>query len=715
MALLFVSCSNEVLKPPVANSVKVIDNYHGYQVEDLYRNLEDLKDSTVIDWFKSQGDFAFNRLKKIPKRQHLIDMQDRFDKIASYQISNISSTSNGFYFYIKSNAEENIGKLYYRSSINIEEKLLYDPSEYQKTLEEKYIINYIQPDWKGEKIAVSLSKQGEEISEIIIIDVLTKEVLQRIVKNANPSYGGIQWLPDNSGFIYVHFPITDPKDSQYSIQLKSVLFRLDGDPKNLEEVFSKNNNPKLQLKDEDFPFVHINTDYDEYVFGEVGGSSSFKRMYFKETKHLLSETKKWELLYRKSDMIKKVVLDGEDLIFLSAKNASNYRICKTSIVNPNFENPKILVSENSNEVITNFEVTKDGIFFVRVKNGVEAKLYSSINGLEEEIKIPNPSGKIQISAVNSVSQKLLVSNLGWIKGNTSYVYNTLKNTFTNFNLKLSDIDEDFENLIVKEIEVNSHDGTKVPLSIIYKKGIQKNGKNPTLFYGYGAYGTSAGPFFSTGFLSWVAEGGILVIAHVRGGGEKGNAWHKAGFKMTKPNTWKDMIACTEYMIKEGYTKPEKSAIWGTSAGGIMAGRAMTERPDLYAAVILVSPSVNMVRGEFQGNGPNSIKEFGTIKNHEEFKALLEMDSYHHIKEGIKYPSTLVTAGLNDGRVAPWIPAKFVAKLQAFNRSNNPMLFAVDFESGHGGMNNGALKLYEQYANALSFAFWQTGHPGYQPE
>jgi len=348
---------------------------------------------------------------------------------------------------------------------------------------------------------------------------------------------------------------------------------------------------------------------------------------------------------------------------------------------------------------------------VRVKNGVEAKLYFYNNGVERKVKLPNPSGRIQISSKGSAHSYLEVSTYGWIDGNTTYIYDIAKNEFVNLGFEPTTY---YENLVVEEIEVPSHDGVLVPVSIIYKKGIQKDGNNPTLFYGYGSYGFSTGPFFSPGFLNWVIEGGILTIAHVRGGGEKGENWHKAGFKTTKPNTWKDMIACTEYMISKGYTKPEKSAIWGTSAGGIMAGRAMTERPDLYSAVILISPSVNKLRSEFRANGSNSIKEFGTVKIKENFEALLKMDVYHSIKKNVMYPATLVTGGMKDGRVAIWTPAKFVAKLQAYNKSNNPTLFAVDFESGHGAANSTKLKVYELYANALSFAFWQTGHPGYQP-
>jgi prolyl oligopeptidase len=211
---------------------------------------------------------------------------------------------------------------------------------------------------------------------------------------------------------------------------------------------------------------------------------------------------------------------------------------------------------------------------------------------------------------------------------------------------------------------------------------------------------------------WVLEGGVYAVAHVRGGGEKGDDWHKGGFKKSKPNTWKDFISCAEHLISNQYTSPKKLAILSGSAGGILIGRAITERPDLFAAAIVEFGSLNMLRSEMRNNGANNIKEFGTTKNPEEFKALLEMDAYHHIQKGEKYPAVLLTAGLNDPRVPAWFSAKFMAKLQAYDASDNPKLLLVDSDSGHG-IDDTKTKIFERYANIIAFAFKLTGHPEYQ--
>ncbi|UOQ68440.1 prolyl oligopeptidase family serine peptidase [Hymenobacter volaticus] len=215
------------------------------------------------------------------------------------------------------------------------------------------------------------------------------------------------------------------------------------------------------------------------------------------------------------------------------------------------------------------------------------------------------------------------------------------------------------------------------------------------------------------FLLWTQQGGILACPHVRGGGELGEAWHKAGQKTTKPNTWKDLIACADYLVKNQYTSPGKVAINGGSAGGILIGRAMTERPDLFAVAIPEVGILNAVRMENSPNGPANTPEFGTMQKEEEAKGLLEMDAYQHLTPGTKYPATLVTAGFNDPRVIAWQPAKFAARLQASNTSGKPILFFTDYDAGHG-IGDSRRKQFESIADLLAFGLWQTGAPGFQP-
>jgi len=239
-----------------------------------------------------------------------------------------------------------------------------------------------------------------------------------------------------------------------------------------------------------------------------------------------------------------------------------------------------------------------------------------------------------------------------------------------------------------------------------------NGENPAVLYSYGSYGISTSPFFSPITLAYTMYNGVLVVPHVRGGGELGDAWHKAGQKLNKPNTWKDAIAAAEYLIDKKYTSAEKLSIMGGSAGGIFVGRSVTDRPDLFVAGAPIVGCMNTVRGEFTPNGPVNTPEFGTVKDPDEFKGLLAMDSYHHLKSGTDYPAMLITAGMNDPRVIAWQPSKFAAKMQHDNKGSSPILFLTNFEGGHGGRTT-LTQTLDDFSNIFSFFYWQSGHEDFK--
>ena len=268
-------------------------------------------------------------------------------------------------------------------------------------------------------------------------------------------------------------------------------------------------------------------------------------------------------------------------------------------------------------------------------------------------------------------------------------------------------------LVSEEVKVASYDGTMVPLSIIHRRDMKLDGSNPTLMDGYGAYGMTIDPFFEPRRIAWLERGGVFAEAHVRGGGEYGEDWHKWGQKLTKPNTWRDFIACAQYLIDHKYTSPAKLAGEGTSAGGITIGRAFTERPDLFAAALDRVGVSNAVRQEFSPNGPPNIPEFGSVQTQEGFEDLYAMDAYLHVRDGVKYPAVLDTTGWNDPRVASWEPGKMAARLQAASASGKPVLLRVEYAAGHG-MGSTKSQLEEEMADSWSFLFWQFGVPGFEP-
>ena len=680
----------------------------GITIKDPFRYVENLNDSLVKDWVHDQRQNSLGALSKIERHHHIVEKQIDHDKQKSSVISKLKITENGTHFYLKRMANENVPNLYYRNSFSGNEILLYDPKNYNPELDIEHVINYIEPSGDSSKIVVSLTSKGKEISELLIIDVDTGKVHPEILTNAWPSdIGGIQWLPDNKSFIYVYHPVMNPKQKGFLKNTESVLYRLGDKPEELEVILSKEHNSDLSIKEEDFPSITIN---DNYLIGKMVGGGSYYDAYYMTIEDIGS--KNWKPLFTKSDQIKSFRISGDSIVYRTGKEAPNFKICKTSIDNADFKNAKILVNEFKDKVVTDFELTSEGLYFVTNTNGVKASLYRKDNKNTEEIKLPQVYGSLSISSLGQSHPELWISAKGWITNNKRYLYRSGKLIAQNLNNEVNN--DNIENIFVEEIEIEARDGEKIPLSLIYNKNMIKDGKNRVLMDGYGSFGISMKPGFSLRRLLWVMEGGIYAITHVRGGGEKGDAWHKGGYRATKSNTWNDFIDCAEFLVDNEYTNPNQLAIWSGSAGGIMIGRAITKRPDLFGTAIVEFGSLNVSRSSVDPNGTNIAKEFGAFDNPEEFKYLLEMDAYQHIKDQENYPATLLMAGLNDPRVPVWNSLKFAARIQSANTSGKPNYLLLDSDTGHA-MDDTRLVKFTRYANILSFALWQTGHPEYQPD
>lgn len=709
---LMISCVPKTEKETLFNYPKIqkkieSDFHWDIKLDDPYRNLENLNDSTVLDWLKKQNNLTKNILNNIPNRElfkkNILNKKDQND----FTLSKIKMTSNNLKFYLKRNSSDNIAKLYFVDESAKKERLLFDPTSY--STEKEYIINFINPSWSGKKVIIGLTYDDKEFSDLIIYDLVNDKLLPDKINNTwVTELGGVEWLQDETGFIYTHLPILDTSHKEFLLNTKAVLYRL-GQNNSKRNIFSKSNGLDIPINEEDIPILYIPSVASKYAFASIAGASNYRDAYYTPISKI--ENNDWKLLYKKEDKIDGSILVNTDLYFITSKGASNSKICKTSLLNPSFENPKIIVDE-SDEVITDMCITNKGLFYVKTKNGVEAKLYQLENDKTKEIKLPAAAGNLDVFSNSIDSDNLWITLKGWIDKNSRYKYNFDTETFTK-EIISSKIDF-FEKgeVVIEEIEVNSNDGKKIPLSIIYKKGLKKDSQNRLLINAYGAYNWSNSPYPYKYLLHWVSNGGIYAVAHVRGGGEKGEQWYKGGFKSTKPNSWKDLIACTEYLINEKYVSKDNIAAWGASAGGITIGKAVTEKPDLFKAVMIKAGMLNATRSEFGTGGKNNIKEFGTVNDSLEFKALMEMDAYQHLQKNKKYPAFLLITGLNDSRISSWETTKFAARLQEVNASNHPTILKTNFDSGHG-FNSSPKEREEELINILTFFLWQTDHPGYQ--
>lgn len=709
--LLFLCAILKAQKSNLAISKSVTDEYFGIKVTDDYRNLEDLNDLSTSNWMKDQTQYSLSILRNIPSRQFYIDKRLEFDKKQSVSINQLNITDNDIYFYLKRLPQEKTSKLFYRKKFNGTEVEIFNPEEFKSENKKKYQINYIKPNYDGSKVVIALTESGKEISEMVIYDLKQGKLLSDILSNCWPSdSGGVSWLSDNNSFIYRYYPVIDPKSPLFLKDTESIFYTIGQNSQKLDILLSRQNNPELKINPEDFPRINFSSKKSKYIFGQISGATNFKDTYYMQITGVQSK-RNWKFLFNKEDKVTDFIEKDDNIIYISEKYGTN-AIYITSLQSPDFKNAKIIVPNISNEVITSINNLKDGFVFSTSKNGVEAKVYLYKNNHKYLLTLPFPAGNISITTKDNLSNDFWIVCSGWKNDSERFKYISQQNKFIPENISPIIEYPEFKNIVAEEITIKSHDGLDVPISLLYNKDIKKNTNNPLLIYAYGAYGTNISPSLSKTYLLWIQKGGIIAVAHVRGGGEKGEAWHEGGFKTTKPNSWKDLISCAEYMINEKYTSKNKIAIWGASAGGIAIGRAITERPDLFKAAIIDAGVVNATRMQFTPNGLNSAKEFGSLQIEPEFKALLEMDAYQHIKKGEKYPAMLITSGINDPRVSPWMPTKFAAKLLSSNKSENPIFLKIDYEGGHGGDIPVAQK-YDNVADTFAFALWQLGHKDYQ--
>ncbi|MCC2547641.1 prolyl oligopeptidase family serine peptidase [Hymenobacter sp. BT175] len=713
-ALWTVGAQAQPGTPPAAPSTPATDTYFGVQVVDPYRNLENLDDTAVRSWMKAQADYARRTLDGIPGRQGLISKMKDLDSRKAARVTRLIITENDRYFYLKTRPQDQQPKLYCRDGYQGAEVLLFDPESFEKG--KMYTINTFTPSFDGSKVAFALSEKGSEVGQGLVMEVKTRQLYpERLSPLALGGSG--DWLPDHNSFTYTPLNSADVKDTEARLNTQSFLHRV-GTPQSQDRpVFSARTYPALGIKPEEYAYAFYDND-TKLLCGLLYTVDRYIRAYYAPASDLGKPKISWQPLFRSEQEVTNFAGNEQYIYFVTSKNTPRQKIMRMPTARPEVATAEELVPESADEAISDeqFRVTSDGLYFVRTRNGVEAKLYFIANGSKtiEQIALPRPAGTIELQTKNVRSSDLWVLPVGWTSDRQRYRYTAATHQFRNEPLSSEVQYPEFSDLVVEEITVPSHDGVSVPLSLIYQKGTPRNSSAPVLMVGYGAYAKSTGPFFSPLYLLWARQGGVLAIPHVRGGGELGEEWHKAGQKATKPNTWKDLIASADYLVKNKYTAPGRIAINGGSAGGILIGRAMTERPDLFAVAIPEVGCLNAVRLENSPNGPVNVPEFGTVQKEDECKALLEMDAYLHLQKGINYPAALITAGFNDPRVIAWQPAKFAARLQASSTSGKPVLFFTDYDAGHG-IGDSKQKQFEVMADLLSFSLWQTGQPAFQPQ
>ena len=703
--------------PLVAPLQIVNDTYHGTTIADPYRYMEDFKSPLVQDWVKQQAEFADQTLHSLPGRKELLARIEELDAGAPFTISEIVRRPNEDLFYFKQLATENVAKVYFREAKTGVERLLIDPETFPKAKEQDHFtISFFRVSPEGSRLLYGFAASGSEETTLKVFDLAANKALPEAIDRLESEYALPCWLPDGKTFLYSrrrkvadHAPPTD--GFKFTQCYRHTLER---SVESAELIFANGATGSPSMAEMDFPAVIIPSG-SNWAVGQVKhGDETDISLYAAPQAALGSGNIKWQKICDRSNQVTSYAVQGDDIYLLTAQQAPRFKVVRTSLRQPNLATAEVIIPSGP-YVVNSLSVAKDALY-VGILAGVLSQILRvpfAHNGSPEPIEFPagEPSGAVAVS--HPEIDGVLIGTRSWIRAGHLYRYDAAQRTLTDTGLLPPGKYDAPDDLTSTEVMVPSHDGVNVPLSIIHRKEIRLDGTHPTLLSGYGAYGATTHMRYDPLHLAWLERGGILAIAHVRGSGTFGKEWHHAGRKLTKPNTWKDFIACGEYLVKAGYTAPQKLAGKGGSAGGILIGRAITERPDLFAAAQISVGCTDMLRFESTMNGPPNIPEFGTVTHEDEFRGLLAMSTFHHIHNGTKYPAVLLTHGINDPRVEPWESAKTTARLQAATASGKPVLFRVDYHSGHG-IGSTKQQRHEELADVWSFLLWQFGEAAFQP-
>jgi prolyl oligopeptidase len=697
-------------KPPVAPVRDVTDTYFGAAVADPYRYMEDMKNPEVAGWMKAQGDFTRATLDRIPQRDAILKEIQTYGDAAASRVSGVQ-LNNGYVYYQKRKATENIGKVYVRKGFGGTERLLIDPEQYDANGQHAAVDLFV-PSLDNRHLAYGISIGGSEETVLHVLDITTGKETGDVIDRAH--YTNVSWLPDGR-FLYSRLqklaPDAPPSD-KYQNQ-RAFVHRLGDDPDRDPVLFGAGVSSALDIQPVELSYAGYSPGSSYVVATAYNGTQHEIRVWVVPLAALAGGKTPWVKVSETSDDVTDIAIAGDTAYVISHKDASRYKVLKLSLAKPDVATANVVVPP-SESVVTGIAVAKDALYVRRMNGGISELLRVGYGAgaKPQSVRLPF-AGDLDAMSADPRLPGVVFNLGGWTRFGAIYAYDPKAGKLVDTKLQPQGKYDNPSDLVSLEVKARGTDGTLIPLSIVHKKGLKLDGSNPTILYGYGAYGISQTPFYRPTFLPWFERGGILAVPHVRGGGEYGEDWYKAGYKATKPNTWRDAIACAEWLVAHGYTSPPKLAIFGGSAGGIFVGRAITERPDLFGAAIDVVPVSDALRMEFSSNGVPNIPEFGTVKKEDEFKALLAMSPYHHVKDGVAYPAVLLVTGINDPRVDAWEAGKMAARLQAATTSDKPILLRIDYDAGHG-IGSTKKSQYEERADIFAFLLWQFGVKGFQP-
>lgn len=706
VTILVTASYAAVHRPPVAPERPVTDDYFGTKIVDPYRWMENRTAPEFVRYMKAQGAYARQVLDGIPGRERLAA------RIAAHTGAGVLvagvQKSGSRIFFLKRTPNEQTLKLYVRDNPHGPDRLLVDPDRYAGGAMHASI-TYAIPSQDGGRLAFGIALGGSERSVVHVIDVATGKAWPETIGRADQA--GVSWLPDGSGFFYKREVQTHPGDPETAryLNARALFHRLGTDPGADIALIGTGVAGSPAIAPPDIPYILVQPG-TALAFAQIShGSEPAMELLVAPLAEAMHPGARWKKIADTPDGVTNFALHGNTLYLLTHRNAPRYRVVALDLSAPGRPPARTVVPE-SGRVIEDIEPAADGLYVADLDGGIgRLRRLVYATGRVEDIPLP-VAGSIPYPSTDPLAAGAMVDLESWLLPKQWFAIDGNRVLPMNLAPKWK---EDLSAFVAEEVKVRARDGVMVPLSILHRKGFVRDGRAPLLLIGYGAYGIAMEPRFSGNRIAFLEDGGVDAVCHARGGGEFGESWHVAGMKATKPNTWHDLIDCAKYLQARGYASPQTTAIDGGSAGGITVGMAMVERPDLFRVVFSDYGDSNALRAEFETDGDANALEYGSVKTETGFRALLAMDAFSHVKDGVAYPAVLFTTGLNDPHVAPWQPGKMAARLQKATSSGRPVLLRVDPDAGHGA---GPTKRQSDrlFADQLAFLYWQTGKHGYQP-
>ena len=676
-------------QPPVDNSVT--DNYFGTTVADRFRPLENDTAAATTKWVEAENALTRNYLDKIPFRSAI---RERLTQLNNFKRTGLPYRDNdGKYYFYENDGLQNQSVLYRSTTPDGPAEVFLDPNKLS-TDGTVALTGVVQsPD--GKLTGYTISRNGSDWTEIFVLDTESGKLLDDHIEWAK--FTSPQWW--GNGFFYSAYPRPEAgKEFSNANENHQIYYHEIGTPQSEDKLVYEDPAHPLHFHT---PYVPEGSDY-LIVFGSGEGFGSSVMI-----KSLKDKNAEWVVIEptQEYEISPIGIVDGK-LYILTSADAERYRLVTASLDNPVRANWKEIVPEQPN-VLTGATISGDKLILSYMKDASDHLYVHNLDGtLVREIELPT-FGSVGLSASKKWPE-VYYSLTSFVYPSTRYSYDmaTGKSTMIGRN-EINGVN--FDDYTTEQVFYTSADGTKIPMFITYKKGMKRDGQNPTLLYGYGGFNISMTPGFSAQRMVWLEKGGIYAQASLRGGGEYGEAWHKAGTQMQKINVFDDFIAAAEYLIKEGWTSPEKLAIQGGSNGGLLIGATVNRRPDLFRAAIPQVGVMDMMRYHLFTIGWNWAPDYGTSADSKEMADyLLSYSPLHNIKnDGTPYPAILVTTADHDDRVVPAHSFKYAAQLQASNTGDAPKLIRIDSNAGHGS-GKPLSKVIDEQTDMYSFLFFNLG-------